>query len=413
MQFGFRGTAAPRPGRVSARGEHVRWPTPDHELERRWEQVRARMAEQGVDVLLVHNHVDSLGGYVKYFSDLPAAGGYPLSVIFPADGPMTLVMHGPHGHERALSPTADPSLYGVERIVTTWSFSSASYTSEYDAEQIVRVLRAYAGGHIGLVGLAQMPYPMVAHVKAALPSATFLDGADVVDPVKAIKSDYEREAIARSVRLQVAAFDAALEAIAPGRTEWEVAAAAISVARAGGSEHGPILVGSAPVGEPAIFKPPRSQTRVLQDRDRVTILVEPAGPDGVYAELGRTIAIGSADDAVLAEHEFTVRAWRHCAAAIRPGASAREVAAEYNAFLREHGRPEEERVHCHGQGYDIVERPLVRADETMGLADGMLLALHPMYVQSGTAYWVCDNVFVESDGASKPLHGVEQKVFEV
>jgi Xaa-Pro aminopeptidase len=398
---------------VSDRAEQVRWPTPEQELDRRWREVRVRMAEQGVDALLIHNHVDSLGGYVKYFSDVPAAGGYPLSVIFPGDRPMTLVMHGPHGQERLVSATDDSSVYGVERILTTWSFSSASYTSEYDAEQIVRALRDYAGGRLGLVGLAQMPYRLLAHVKEELTGTTFVDGADVVDPVKSIKSEYEREAVARSVALQVAAFEAALGAIAPGRTEWDVAAAALRVAHDGGSEHGPILFGSAPPGEPAIFKPPRNQARVLRPGDRMTILVEPAGPDGMYSELGRTIVLGAADDQLLAEHEFAVRAWRHCAAAIRPGVSAREVAADYNAFLRQHARPEEQRVHCHGQGYDIVERPLVRSDESMRLAEGMLLALHPMYVHQGAVYWVCDNVFVQDGGVTEPLHGVEQKVFEI
>jgi hypothetical protein len=43
----------------------------------------------------------------------------------------------------------------------------------------------------------------------------------------------------------------------------------------------------------------------------------------------------------------------------------------------------------------------------------MLIAVHPMYVHAGAAYWVCDNVFVEPDGPSPPLHGIAQKVFEV
>jgi Xaa-Pro aminopeptidase len=398
---------------MSVRSETVRWPTPEAELERRWRELRAGMEREGLDVLLVHNHVDGLGGYVKYFCDLPTAGGYPLSVIFPRDRPMTLVTHGPQGDDRTLSPTKDPLLYGVERILSTWSFSSASYTSGYDAEQIVRALQRYADGRIGLVGLAQMPYALLGHVKEQLAAASFVDAADVVDSVKAVKSDYEREAIGRSVELQVAAFQAALEAIEPGRREWEVTAAALRVARAGGSEHGPVMVGSAPPGQPAIFKPPRHQSRVLQAGDRLTILVEPSGPDGMYSELGRTIVIGSADDDLLAEHAFAVEAWQHCAGMLRPGASAREVAADYNAFLHEHERPEERRVHCHGQGYDIVERPLVRSDEPMSLAAGMLIALHPMYVHAGAAHWVCDNVFVEPDGPSPPLHGIEQKVFEV
>ena len=133
----------------------------------------------------------------------------------------------------------------------------------------------------------------------------------------------------------------------------------------------------------------------------------------MYAERGRTIVLGAADDALLAEHELAVQAWHAGARALVPGTGAAQAAEAYNRHLREHGRPEERRVHCHGQGYDIVERPLVRADESMAIAAGMLIALHPMYVHEQTAYWVCDNVFVDEGGAAAPLHGVEQKVFEV
>jgi Xaa-Pro aminopeptidase len=400
-------------GFASRRAETVRLPTAEAELERRWRELRRGMEHEGLDVLLVHNHVDGLGGYVKYFCDMSTSGGYPLSVIFPREGPMTLVTHGPQGDDQTVSPSEDALLYGVERILSTSSFSSASYTSTYDGEQIVRALKGFAAGRIGLVGLAQMPYAMLGLVKERFPSASFVDAADVVDPVKAVKSDYERDAIGRSVELQVAAFHAALAAIEPGRQEWEVTAAALAVARAGGSEHGPVMVGSAPPGRPAIFKPARHQSRVLESGDRLTILIEPSGPEGMYAEIGRTIVIGSADDELLEEHARVVEAWQHYAAMLRPGASARQIDADYNAFLREHERPEDRRLGCHGQGYDIVERPLVRGDEPMSLAEGMLIAVHPMYVHAGAAYWVCDNVFVEPDGPSPPLHGIAQKVFEV
>jgi Xaa-Pro aminopeptidase len=397
----------------SRRAANVRWLTPEAELERRWSALRAAMARTDLDCLLVHAHVDALGGYVKYFCDLPASGGYPLSIVFPADAPMTLVTHGGQGEERRLSPTEDSVLYGVERIVGTSSFVSASYTSTYDAAAVVGVLRAAGFQRVGLVGLGQMPFGFVAHLQRELSDVSFPDAADVVDPVKAVKSDYERAAIMRAVELQVAAFEAALDAIAPGRSEWEVAAAALRVARDGGSEHGPILVGSAPPGQPAIFKPPRQQVRRLKRGDRITILVEPSGPDGMYAELGRTIALGSADDELLAEHELAIEAWRTAAAGLAAGVDAADAAERYNTFLRERDRPEERRIHCHGQGYDIVERPLVRADESMTIEPGMLIALHPMWVHSDTAQWLCDNVFIDSEGASAPLHGVEQKVFVV
>lgn len=397
---------------MSERFSRVRFPTPEAELERRWSAVRAEMDRAGLDVLLIHDHVEGLGGYVKYFSDLPAADGYPLSIVFPREGDMTLVMHGPNGLEREVSPTRDPLLHGVGRILSTWSFASASYTALDDARQLVRALAGFSQGAVGLLGLAQMPYPLLHHVQSELPRARFSDAADAVDPVKAVKSAWEQEAIGRTVAMQVEAFQAALSTIEPGRREWEVIAAATQIAREHGSQAGVFMIGSAPPGEPALPNPPRNQNRRLRDGDRLTLLIEPNGPDGLFAELGRTIVIGGAEDAVHEEHAFAAEAWQTCAGALRPGASATQVFADYNAFMRDHGRPEEERVHCHGQGYDLVERPLVRSDESMTLAAGMMIALHPMYVHAGTAYWVCDNLMIGPDGAGPPLHGIEQKVFE-
>ena len=394
------------------RSERVRFPVPEAELERRWAAVRAGMDEAGLDVLLVHDHVDGLGGYVRYLSDMPAAGGYPLSIVFPRHGAMTLVVHGPHGADRAVAPAGDPLLYGVERVLSTWSFASASYTAHDDAAALVGALAPFAGGSIGVLGLAQIPFTLLTHVREHLPRARFGDAADVVDPVKAVKSDWEQSAIAEAVAMQVEAFTAALEAIEPGRREWEVIDAAARVAHAHGSEGGVLMIGSAPAGEPALPNPARNQGRELRDGDRLTLLIEPSGPGGFFAELGRTIVIGAAPDAMHEEHAFAVRAWRACASDLRPGADAATVFAGYNAFLRGHDRPAEERLHCHGQGYDLVERPLVRSDESMTLAAGMVLALHPMYVHAGDAYWVCDNVLIGPDGASAPLHGVEQRIFE-
>jgi Xaa-Pro aminopeptidase len=396
---------------MTASNERVRFPTPPTELERRWSGVRKQMEAAGIDVLIIHNHVQGLGGYVKWFADTATANGYPVSIVFPRSGPMTLVMHGPHGADRP----ADTSLHGVERVLCTWSFQSASFTARDDADALVRALRDAAPDvkRVGLVGLAQIPFGLVESLRSELAGVEFFDGADAVDGVKAVKSLWEQEAIGRTVAMQVKAFEAALDAIAPGVREWEVIAAAQRVALAHGSESGIYMIGSGQPGEPAIFNPPRKQNRVLQTGDRLTLLLEPSGPDGMFAEFGRTIVLGKADDALIAEHAFTTQAWKTSAATLRPGVSCAQAFADYNAFMREHGRPEEDRLHCHGQGYDLVERPLVRSDESMTLMDGALLALHPMYVHAGAACFVCDNVFVGPDGVGAPLHGLPQKVFEI
>jgi Xaa-Pro aminopeptidase len=81
--------------------------------------------------------------------------------------------------------------------------------------------------------------------------------------------------------------------------------------------------------------------------------------------------------------------------------------------MRGHGFPAELRLYCHGQGYDLVERPLVRADETMTLAAGMNLAVHPGYETDAIFAVICDNYLVEATGPSECLHKTEKKIFEV
>src|SRR5215475_9486947 len=111
----------------------------DEELERRWSAVRDVMRARGWDALVLQNTNDWLGGYVKWFTDLPATNGYPRTIIFPASGAMTVVEMGPFDHQRQLNG-ADRLHRGVNLLVTTPSFPSISYTNNYDAEIVIDAL---------------------------------------------------------------------------------------------------------------------------------------------------------------------------------------------------------------------------------------------------------------------------------
>src|SRR5277367_6405283 len=70
------------------------------ELRRRWTAVRSRMRDQGIDALVVQNSSDWVGGYIRWFSNQPATNGYPSSVVFPSEGPMSFIEQGPFGGVR-------------------------------------------------------------------------------------------------------------------------------------------------------------------------------------------------------------------------------------------------------------------------------------------------------------------------
>ena len=55
-----------------ALSERLNTPISTAELERRWGAVRAAMAAEKIDVLLMQNNNDHMGGYVRYFTDMPA-----------------------------------------------------------------------------------------------------------------------------------------------------------------------------------------------------------------------------------------------------------------------------------------------------------------------------------------------------
>src|SRR3982074_3198994 len=96
-----------------ALSERLNTPISTAELERRWKLVRAAMAAAKIDVLLMQNNNDHMGGYVRYFTDMPATNGYPNTVVFPRDADMTVVQHGPFCGSQELPPEGDGVWRGV------------------------------------------------------------------------------------------------------------------------------------------------------------------------------------------------------------------------------------------------------------------------------------------------------------
>jgi len=87
------------------------------ELERRWKAVRAVMEEQKIDSLLIQNNNDYLGGYLKWFTDMPAVHAYPAAAIFPREDEMTTFWHGSSEPQEA-GPEAW-MLRGVKKRIST------------------------------------------------------------------------------------------------------------------------------------------------------------------------------------------------------------------------------------------------------------------------------------------------------
>ncbi|MGA7408166.1 MAG: aminopeptidase P family N-terminal domain-containing protein, partial [Pseudolabrys sp.] len=242
--------------------ERLNTPISNAELERRWRVVRTAMEKEKIDVLLMQNNNDYMGGYVRYFTDMPATNGYPSTVVFPRDDEMTVVCQGPFGGSEATAQ-GDQSWRGVKRILTTPSYASAHYTKEYDAELAATALKLFAQATIGYVGTYQMSYALLDYMKRAFPLARFVDATEMVDRIKVIKSTEEMELVKRAALMQDGAMRAAFAAAKPGMRDTEVAAVAQHYSQCHGSENGIYLCASMPLGEPSKFANRNLQNRVI------------------------------------------------------------------------------------------------------------------------------------------------------
>jgi Xaa-Pro aminopeptidase len=380
----------------------------DKELQRRWKEVRDRMVSEGIDFLIMQNDNEWLGGYVKWFTDVPARNAQPHTVIFPVDDEITTITHGgkPPGD---MGPPAW-TLRGVKRRLTAPFFRSASFTCTYDAELAVEVLRARKRARIGILGKGTMSAAFYEHLLKTLPEMTFVDAANLVDPVKAVKSDEEIDLIRKTAAVQDRAMEHARKAVRPGRRDFEIIAEIIHQLTDLGSEEQLVLGGSGPAGQPVPIRKRHFQNRTVRENDQFSLLIEANGPGGMYTELGRIMFVGEPPSELKDAVEVANEIQEETLKMIRPGADPAEIWHANNRLLLAGGFLPETRLYAHGQGYDLVERPLIRDDEPMKLLANMNITVHPTVGTDRVWAWVCDNYLVTESGVGECLHKTAKRV---
>lgn len=380
------------------------------ELERRWNLVRSYLHDRDIEALVVIGTGNELSGYVGWLIDAPIA--YRSAVIFYRDDLMTLISHGAAGSVRTLDGH-QRGFPGIGTVASVAEFPSVNFSQTYEAQIALDELRRRGITRLAFAGSQAMPHGFITSLRSGLGNTLFFDLTDALDRWKAIKS-VEEQALLRDVaNMHDEVFAALLPHIRPGISERDAASFAEREGRLRGGHSGIIMVGAAPPGTPAYMKPARRQSRVLQPGDAVTVLIENAGNNGYFCELGRPVVLGPASAQLRDGFAAAKAAQDYTLSLCKPGALCSEIAAAYNSWLKQRGFAPEHRVFAHSQGTDLLERPLIREDEAMKIEAGMCLAVHPGIETPGLFALICDNYLITEDGAGACLHATEKKIFEV
>jgi Xaa-Pro dipeptidase len=279
------------------------------EYRARLRRVQQEIAAAGLDALLCHTFAS-----ICYLTGLETIASYKYFVLLiPVQGEPTLLGQAFELHNAAAS---------------VWLEDCVGHALDEDPIAATRRLVAARGlGHARL-GFEHTSFDLrgdtADRLKAALPGVCWMLVGGLIERVKVIKSPAEVAAVRRAARLTDLGMAAALNTIAAGRTDNEVAAAAYTAIIGAGGEYMCL--------DPIVTVGPRAGLPHSTHR-RVTI----APGDTVFIEIGACLdrytaplmrtAVAGAPSPVVREAAAACRAANDTAiAALQPGVPACEVA---------------------------------------------------------------------------------------
>lgn len=394
--------------------QRTRTPIARSELERRWSLARMEMKAAGVDALIVQaaNNLTGTAGHYRWLTGLSVASSYLQAVIIPREGPFTLVMHGDNEDVVDLGDR-DPNFPGIGRRLTSWGFPGVHYCAPYEGKLLASEIRRAGYRKLAVVQPNTMYAGFIDALREELGHPAIVDLTARIDAHKAVKSDEEIRMIRQAAVMQDDILDKIREHIKPGMHDYEIMSRGHYMGMLAGSETGYFLGSSAPPGEATAVRRAGEHGRRMNEGDVIYFQCENTGPGGMFVHAGRYYVLGRAPQQLQDMFGAMVEAQDFTVALLQPGASCPEIFAEFNDYMVRRGFPAERRVHCHGQGYDNVEPPLVRADETMKLTTRLNIGLHPAIQRKDCFVTSCDNFLIGVDGNVERLHRTPRRIFEL
>ena len=280
------------------------------EFQRRLTNVRAAMAERGVDVALIHQPE-----HIYYLTGFPGPGaGYGINqvCVVPMEGePITVV--------RRMEEEAF--------LRSSWTKARASWNdAESTTDTLKRVLeeRGFAAKRLAVEYDAWALTPARLHkIEAALPEAELVDFSYVLRFQRQRKSEEEIAYIRRACTIAVKAIRNGMEAVAPRRKEVDVQKAIMNTyLEEGADPRGSVAIVTS--GGNVRFVHASASARVLEAGDLVHMELAPS-VQNYSGRVMRATAIGRPT----AEQERIARALEEAQseafALMKPGVAAGEV----------------------------------------------------------------------------------------
>jgi Xaa-Pro aminopeptidase len=347
------------------------------------------MREAGLEHLLLFGNAWQ-NDYLRYAADFGILEGEGVALVG-RDGSVTLWLDDELEAERAGVEAPDLEVRATSRLV----------------EDVNGVLGQLGNAALGLAPRRHMPVGIAASVPPGHADATGL-----VDRLLMVKTAEELDAIRRAAHLADEGYAVFCRAARAGRKDYELVAETEAFFRANGVDDNFMLIGS---GGPELRGMTPPSGRVLRDGDHVITELTPC-VDGYYVQICRTLVLGEPNPVQQKAFDLFHRSMMAGIEAVRPGATAADIAKAENDVFRADGLGDYvtdryTRVRGHGLGLFPDTKPHILENVDTPIEAGMVLIVHPNTFHPEAGYLVLGDAMIVGDDGPEILTTTPRKLF--
>jgi len=383
---------------------------PEEEMSRRLGNVRRRMAERDIEVLVVFSapgslrfgqrgHVLYLSGYEPYFGEC--------MMILPLDS--------------GLEPVLEIGSAGYFPEGCTWVKNQVAAGSHIDVIKSYLSDNSLKPSRIGVAGEYSVGPLFFQRMLEELKPVEVEIVSSILERERAVKSEFEVECMRKTASIAKKGFEAAAAFIRPGVTESDVVSEVERVCREHGSQsfpHYTMIVSG---------KDRRHVSRWWNCGGRELKSGDPISLDfgamfnGYCSDLSRPFVIGKASDRQRDVLKVLLEAHETAAEAARPGVRTSEVNEAASSVMEKAWDTEGVWGIGHGVGLEVHEWPFIgyqhikddRAYRDTLLEENMVISMEPTAFFPDTGDFQIEDQFVVTENGAVRLNDIPHEIFEV
>jgi Xaa-Pro aminopeptidase len=246
-----------------------------------------------------------------------------------------------------------------------------------DWTMALATLLADQGVSSGRVGFDLLPHFMYEGLRNRLPALELVDASQIWTEVTAIKQPGEIALLREALRIAQSGMRAAMNALAPGKTEIEISAVAEYEMRRQGSEMNPFIPVVASGSNAAIWE--RVATPRVIGENEMIILDFGCVYAGYTGDFARTTILGDPSPAQRHLYRAAYLALQEAIKGIRPGVPCGEIDAIARRVMHEEGLDQYAAPWAigHQLGYGLHGSPALGPGVDTPLQAGMVVNIEP------------------------------------